>query len=177
MGRDWQQSSQPETGPSEAGFPDAALVIQRGVAQQRERRIELGVFTLGSGKDCDLILGDPQFPELFAYVLRTEGGYRLRCLVPDPVLTVNAEDVVAVRLEEGDRIRCGPYEFRFRQIAASPNLPAEAVRPANTPSVPTWTATDGQSVEGVAASRQLIEAIQQSIMPSSAPAVRHRRSA
>lgn len=95
----------------------------------------------------------------------------------DPVLTVNAEDMVAAKLVEGDRIRCGPYEFHFRRIAASPNRPADVARQVSAPSVPTWIATDGQSVDGVAASRQLVAAIQQSMMPPSAPLVRHRRSA
>lgn len=177
MERDRQNVEQPEKRGTKTTFPEAAINIERGVAHHRERRLELGVFTLGSGKDCDLILGDEQFPELFAYILRIKGEYHLRCLTAEPLLTVNAQDVVAARLEEGDRIRCGPYEFRFRRIASSPARPAEEARQVLPALVPAWTATDGRSDEGLAASRQLIQAIQKSLLTRTAPAVRHRRSA
>lgn len=155
----------------------AELLITRGLASFRQRRIDSAVFTLGSGPDCDLILGDEQFPELYAYILRTQGEYRVRCLAPEPVLTLNAEDTVAARLADGDRLRCGPYEFRFQQLAASPNRPASSasIPPVSTPA--RWVATDGQSTEGIAAVRRLIHDIQAHVDSSCRKTTQHRRSA
>ncbi|GAA4424332.1 FHA domain-containing protein [Bremerella cremea] len=156
---------------------EAALFISRGQANQRERRIDSAMFTIGSGSDCDLVLGDDQFPELFAYVLRTHDGYRIRCLTPEPVLTVNAEDAIATRLEEGDRIRCGPYEFRFHQLAASPSRPADGSSTKLSSAAMSWIATDGQTQDGIAAAHRLIRDIRLRIDGIGQSTQSHRRSA
>ena len=94
MGRDslQQASSQDRFLHNRAG--GAELLITRGQASFRIRHIESPVFMLGSGSQCDLVLGDDQFPELYAYILRTNEGYQIRCLDAEPVLTVNAIAVV-----------------------------------------------------------------------------------
>lgn len=127
----------------------ASLRISRGLVNQREREIEVPVFTLGSAADCDLILGDEQFPELYAYILRTHDGYRLRCLTAEPILTVNAEDIVATQLQNGDRIRCGPYEFHFQKSVNS-SVQSSELPQSQTPIVDMpWVATDGQARDGI----------------------------
>lgn len=137
----------------------AALRIARGLVNQREREIEVPVFTLGSAGDCDLILGDEQFPELYAYILRTHDGYRLRCLAADPILTVNAEETVVTQLENGDRIRCGPYEFHFQKSANSLTQSSELPQ-LKTPSVDLpWVATDGQAQDGIETVHRLLRDI------------------
>ncbi len=139
----------------------AVLRIDRGVAQKRHRLIDGSIFTLGSGADCDLTLGDPQFPELFAYIVHVRGEYRLRCLSAEPILTINGEDTVGAALNHGDRIRCGPYEFRFNRIAHNQVCPSEMVAAANEPPPGSrWVATDRQDQQAIAASLSLIRDIQ-----------------
>ena len=155
----------------------AALFISRGTSTQRERQIESSVFTIGSGQDCDLILGDEQFPELYAYILQGPDGFRVRCLADEPVLTINAEDAGAAKLEDGDRIRCGPYEFRFHDMVASPVRPAEASEKQFPSGAKHWIATDGQARDGIAASRRLLRDIQLRIDGANQSTQVHRRSA
>ncbi len=158
---------------------DVSLLISRGCVSEPLRSIDSPVFTLGSGQDCDLVLGDDQFPELFAYILRTHDGYRLRCLADEPVLTVNAEDVVATRLENGDRIRCGPYEFHFQKAASVPAAqPSDAHASELTPPVAMrWTATDGQGTNGIERVHRLLRDIQLKIQRKEIYTQTHRRSA
>ncbi len=178
MGRDslHASSSRDQVSPGSRG--GAELIITRGQSGFRIRHIESSVYMLGSGTECDLVLGDDQFPELYAYILRTDEGFQLRCLAAEPVLTVNAEDTLHVRLDDGDRIRCGPYEFRFHQTAASPDRPAEAAKVSPTaPATKAWVATDGQGREGIAAVRRLIHDIQTKVGNPSWQSSQHRRSA
>lgn len=158
-----RQDSQPgKSEPNQTGHgrrSGASLRIARGQVNQNEREIEVPVFTLGSAGDCDLILGDDQFPELYAYILRTHDGYRLRCLTEEPILTVNAEDTVTTQLQNGDRIRCGPYEFHFQKTADSPTYSAELPQ-SKTPLVDMpWVATDGQGQDGVDSVHRLLRDI------------------
>jgi len=138
----------------------AMLSIERGVTQHQLRHIDQSVFTIGSGMDCDLVLGDHQFPEFFAYILTNRHEHLLRVLVPNPVLTVNSQDIVVAELADGDRIRCGPYEFHFLQQAAtessSPNVSGNSL-------AENWLVTDGPTQAGLAASRKLIAQIRSSI--------------
>ncbi|PQO42732.1 FHA domain-containing protein [Blastopirellula marina] len=178
MGRDSLQnaSSRDQVNPGQGRR--AELLITRGQASFRVRHIDSSVFMLGSSSECDLVLGDEQFPELYAYLLRTDEGYQLRCLAVEPVLTVNSEDTLVARLEDGDRIRCGPYEFRFHQTAASPDRPAEAAKVLPTaPAKADWVATDGQGREGVAAVRRLLHDIQTKVGNPDWQTSQHRRSA
>ncbi|PQO34694.1 hypothetical protein DTL21_14415 [Bremerella cremea] len=178
MGRDSSQNAATHGSDSRNRGRGAELLISRGQASFRIRHIESSVFMLGSSDECDLVLGDDQFPELYAYILRTDGGYQLRCLAAEPVLTVNAEDALLSHLEDGDRIRCGPYEFRFHQTAASPDRPAEAAKMVPTPATKAaWVATDGQGQEGVAAVRRLLRDIQSRLSDPIRQTSQHRRSA
>lgn len=137
----------------------ASLRIARGQVSQREREIEVPVFTLGSASDCDLILGDEQFPELYAYILRTHDGYRLRCLTAEPILTVNSEDTTYTRLENGDRIRCGPYEFHFQKSVNSLAQSSELPQSKTSAIVMPWVATDGQAQDGIESVHRLLRDI------------------
>lgn len=52
-------------------LPDRATVeleITRGRVQQRVRGVRSKVFLIGAANDCDLVLGDLQFPEAYAYL-------------------------------------------------------------------------------------------------------------
>ncbi len=90
----------------------AELTIVRGEARNKRRRINVAAFLIGRADDCNLVLSDPQFPDVHACILLREGGVWLRHLGFMPEITVNGNVATRVRLAHGDRIRTGPYEFR-----------------------------------------------------------------
>ncbi len=102
------------TGPHRpTTLPEVELEIVRGRARQTLRPVETQAYLIGTAEDSDLVLGDPQFSDTYAYLLRSPLGVVLRWLRAGPELTVNGHPVVdAVPLHDGDRLRTGPYEFR-----------------------------------------------------------------
>jgi len=101
-------------------LPTTRLEIVRGRARRRVRPIITNAFLIGSADDCDLVLGDPQFPEAFCYLRRSAQGVSLRYLGSGPEVTVNGEPVTTADIRHGDRIRTGPYEFRVQIDAPRP---------------------------------------------------------
>jgi len=93
-------------------LPRVELEITRGRTRQALRPLESRAYLIGAANDCDLVLSDPQFPAVFAYVMRDAHGARIRAIAESPVLTVNNQWVEETRLEDGDLVRTGPYEFR-----------------------------------------------------------------
>jgi len=87
------------------------LEIRRGRANNLVREVTTPVFLIGTAGDCDMVLGDPQFPQVHTYLFVSERGVSLRHLGIGPDLTVNGRVVHSAWLEDGDRIRTGPYEF------------------------------------------------------------------
>jgi pSer/pThr/pTyr-binding forkhead associated (FHA) protein len=98
--------------------PFVLLEIRRGTAKRRLRPVPGPVFLIGGSAECDLVLADPQFPEMHAYLLVSENGVSLRHLGLGPEITVNGRAVEAVELLDGDRLRTGPYEFRLHLLLA-----------------------------------------------------------
>ncbi|MCC9605279.1 FHA domain-containing protein [Blastopirellula sp. JC732] len=91
----------------------AELLIRRGRAEKPSRPINAPLFLIGSDADCDLVLGDPQFPGSYAYIFHRGSQLTFRWLGEGPELTVNGEAFSDGKLVNGDRIRCGPYEFQL----------------------------------------------------------------
>ena len=87
------------------------LEIRCGQAQYRRRPVREPVFLVGSGDDCDMVLGDPQFPVVHFYLLTKEGRTSLRRVGHRPDLTINGQVKLSAYLHDGDRIRTGPFEF------------------------------------------------------------------
>lgn len=98
----------------------AQLTITQGKTAWPHRAVRQRVFTIGRGAECDLVLGDPQFPEIHCYLWFREGELRLRALTDQPLLTVNGEAVEVVTLNSGDRIRTGPYQWVVEIAEESP---------------------------------------------------------
>ena len=94
------------------GEPFVSLEITKGATRRRVRLIDTPVFLIGSDHDCDLMLGDPQFPEVFAYLFIRGGMVSIRRLGDGPVMSVAGQIVDGTRLSNGDLIRTGPFEFR-----------------------------------------------------------------
>ena len=98
------------------------LEIVRGRARERCREVTETVFLIGSAADCDMVLGDPDFPSAYAYLYVTDGGVTLRSLGGGPELLVRGSavsTVAAVSIQDGDLIELGPLALRIR-IELSP---------------------------------------------------------
>ena len=92
-------------------LPHVTLEIVRGQAREKVRHVTTPAFLIGSAPDCDLVLGDPRFPQVYAYLIVHTGGVLVRHLGFEPELTVNGQEASRVALRDGDRLRLGPYEF------------------------------------------------------------------
>jgi pSer/pThr/pTyr-binding forkhead associated (FHA) protein len=92
--------------------PRVSLEITRGRVRERRRAIPGKVFLIGTASDCDLVLGDLQFPEAYAYVFVSGTEVSIRRLGSGPVLVVCGEQVDSADLYHGDLIEMGPFELR-----------------------------------------------------------------
>ena len=95
-------------------FPRIELVIVRGQAQHLVRAVTGSVYLIGTALDCDLVLGDRQFPDVFAYMFVTEQGVSFRHLGVGPILTINGKVVSSTALFDGDVLCMGRFEFHVR---------------------------------------------------------------
>jgi hypothetical protein len=102
--------------------PQVSLEITRGRVQQRIRHVKSRVFLIGAATDCDLVLGDLQFPEAYAYLFVSGSEVTIRRLGTGPDLIVCEECVESAELFHGDRVAFGPFEFRV-QIDEPPHRP------------------------------------------------------
>lgn len=93
--------------------PKISLEILRGRVKQRLRAIQGRVFLIGSASDCDLVLGDLQFPEAYAYIFVSGTDVSIRRLGTGPELLVCGEVVESSDLFHGDLIEMGPFELRI----------------------------------------------------------------
>lgn len=92
--------------------PRVSLEIVRGRVRERVRHIPGKVFLIGTASDCDLVLGDLQFPEAYAYIFVSGTEVTIRSLGTGPALVVCGEEVVSAELYHGDLIELGPFEMR-----------------------------------------------------------------
>jgi predicted component of type VI protein secretion system len=97
-----------------------SLEIVRGRARNKLRLVEARAFLIGAATDCDLVLGDPHFPPVHAYLLRSPQSTTIRWLGSGPALSVNDRAAIESEpLADQDLIRTGPYEFRVHIETAS----------------------------------------------------------
>lgn len=100
-------------GPIGSRATTVCLEITRGQARQKTRQVAGPVFLIGAATDCDLVLGDPQFPEVHTYIFFTETDIVVRHLGDGPELTIDGRPIESVLLQDGHRMRTGPYEFQI----------------------------------------------------------------
>lgn len=93
--------------------PKISLEILRGRVKQRLRSIHGRVFLIGSASDCDLVLGDLQFPEAYSYIFVSGTDVSIRRLGAGPELLVCGEVVESSDLFHGDVVEMGPFELRI----------------------------------------------------------------
>lgn len=119
----------------DAPLPVVALEVTCGRARQRIRPVRSRAWLIGAADDSDLVLGDPQFPDSYAYLMVTPLGVSVRWLGMGPQLAVNEQPAHrAVPLHDGDLLRFGPYELRAHitwKVAADcpPSRRARTTRP------------------------------------------------
>jgi pSer/pThr/pTyr-binding forkhead associated (FHA) protein len=148
--------------------PSVELQILRGRTRFKRRPVAAPAYLIGSAPDCDLVLGDPQFPEVYAYLRRTDEGVTLRRLEHGPELTVNGQPVKRRRLADGDRIRTGPYEFL---VHVRPPLASEAFPDGETPEPPPGPLDPVEEHTAVLNAQTLLRDLRETLRPS-APALR-----
>lgn len=87
------------------------LEIRRGRARNRSRAVCEPLFVVGGNAECDMVLGDRQFGPIHFYLLSREGRITIRKVGSQPAISINGEMTSSGVLQDGDRIRTGPYEF------------------------------------------------------------------
>lgn len=117
-----QAFDDPQTLPAP---PKVELEIVRGKARHTRRHVVGKVFLIGSACDCDLVLGDEQFPDAYAYLFVQPDGVTVRHLGSGPAVTVDGQPVQARQLQNGELLECGPYAFR---VSIRPEQPIDTPR-------------------------------------------------
>jgi pSer/pThr/pTyr-binding forkhead associated (FHA) protein len=100
------------------------LEITRGKAQQRIRPVQGKVFLIGTASDCDLVLGDLSFPEVYAYLFVDGSKIGVRRLGAGPALVVSGERADRAELFHGDEVQFGPFGLRVLIEPAMTDAPA-----------------------------------------------------
>ena len=138
------------------------LEVLRGRTAHKIRPVDVPVFLIGSDVDCDLVLGDPQFPEVHCCLRQTGDAVVLRHLGFQPEITVNGQAVTKATLSNGDRVRTGPYEFQINlrhQLVAGSDAPAKIeVQPATSDRV--------EDVSGSEKVKALLQDIRTELFPA-----------
>lgn len=114
-------------------LPGAAIEIISGRARHAVRHVGRTTYFIGSGQDCDLVLSDPRFAEVYAYLLVGNRGISIRHLGIGPDLLVNGRCVRRAMLCDGAEVVMGSYEFKIHTEPATEYFPdtCEAVREVN----------------------------------------------
>lgn len=92
-------------------LPRVELQILRGRARNKLRRIEVPVFLIGSARDCDLVLADPDLPEVHTYLYVNRGGVSVRRIAESPALAIDGREVQSATIVDGQKLQIGRYEF------------------------------------------------------------------
>ena len=105
------------------------LEIVRGRAKNRIRPVNVPVFLIGSATDCDLVLGDPDFPGTHTYLFIAEDRVTLRHLGLSPQLIVEGEPVDHAVLGDGQSFQLGNnYAFRIHIRSEAGDAPTQPSR-------------------------------------------------
>ncbi len=95
-------------------LPAVQVEIVRGRVRRPLRIVKPPLFLLGAAADCDLVLGDPRFPQVHSYLLVNSDGVSFRHLGSAPEVVVGNRRVESAQLLDGDTIKTGPFEFKIR---------------------------------------------------------------
>lgn len=117
---------------SHSDFPkplQVHLEILRGRARNRLRPVRVPVFLIGSDKECDLVLGDAGYPEVYTYLFVTNSQVTMRHLGLPPQVQVDGKVVESAKLDDGQIIQLGVhYEFRVHIGIRGPSGVPKTIR-------------------------------------------------
>ena len=150
-----------------------ALEIVRGRVKRRLRPIKGPVFLLGSASDCDLVLGDPRFPDAYAYIYEKPDGSVIRYLGAGPVLEVDGRTAETCQLRIGSHISAGPFEFVVHRDDHSFEGSDDDTELAFTPESP----REEENSAAVDIVRALLADVRRKVLPPPAPLAAFRRRA
>jgi hypothetical protein len=145
--------------------PRVCLEIVRGRVRQRLRKVRGKVFLIGSASDCDLVLGDPAFPEAYAYLFIPPHGVTVRWLGAGPPLYVSGEQAEYAVLRNGDEIAFGPFALLVRIDGPSQRFPPSS--PGSEPLPPGRSDLDDPPPEEEV--RLLLAEVRCTVTPPPAP--------
>jgi hypothetical protein len=95
------------------------LVVVAGEQPDHDFRVHAGKNVIGKGSKADIVIRDAYLSERHALLEYTEDGYLLSDLKSKRGTFLNGKPVEAERtLRDGDRIRVGNTELKFRSYAA-----------------------------------------------------------
>ena len=161
----WHSGHVPCGGPHGARkpLPEVELEVVRGKTIQRWRPLTVPAFLMGSATDCDLVLCQANFPEVFAYFMLRPGEVVLRHLGFRPELLLNGRPVTRAHLADQDLIQAGAFAFRVHI-----RFPEESVHagqwPLTTAPASAWPKRDADGLEKQAV---LLDAVKAEFSPSS----------
>ena len=94
------------------------IILQKNGESQRQYPLPDGkALTIGSAGTNDVILGDAAIADQQARIAPAADGFELQNLAGPGSTTVNDAPVTTRVLQEGDRIRIGPFELLFSEKA------------------------------------------------------------
>lgn len=145
-------------------FPNAIVEILRGKAKIKFRQLMSPVFLIGRAHDCDLVLGDPQFPDLHTYLFVQDDLVNLRFLGQGPEVKVQGVSCVRSELVDQTVFSLGNYEFRLHLSFPMDGVPVDKRKPALDPAAPQWLESEAENHElAIAMHSEPIVGIEQGI--------------
>ncbi len=150
-------------------LPNVQLEITRGQARRRIRPIDVPVFLIGQASDCDLVIGDPQFPEVHTYIFVTTQSVSVRHLGEGPELLVNGVLIKSTQLNDGDLIQTGSYEFSIAIDHRSYKQRVQSRQAASESS------KDESFIDPTAVTQELVREVRDEILSSPRDAHRTKR--
>jgi pSer/pThr/pTyr-binding forkhead associated (FHA) protein len=118
-----------ERSPETPGAPLARLLWQMPEGEEQESPLGDATVTIGRGTDCDVVVSDTRISRCHAEIRCDGGTFIVADLGSANGTFVNDERVEEPReLQDGDRVRVGPVEFRF-ELLAVPEPPTEVELP------------------------------------------------
>ena len=115
--------------PGESDSAPAVLVVINGRLTGARRPLTESLTLLGRAPHCEMRLNVEGVQPLHAALVHGPDGFLLRDLSGDGVI-VNGQTAAHCRVEHGDVIGVGPFQFRLERTAPSAQQTAEAEREA-----------------------------------------------
>jgi len=144
------------------------LEIRRGQAKQRVRPVPPPVYLIGAARDCDMVLGDPRYPEVYASLFVSQRGVSLRQLAGGPALLVNGSPLRSTILENGDLIRTANFEFVMRIQWPAQHVESSGMGVNSTRRI-RMQLSQHDAQEGHRQVMQLLRDVQQEFFPAALP--------